>query len=389
MTDFLVRHFIADAAAVDRPAVRKQYGMLSGSVGICVNVLLFTVKLTIGLLSGAISIVADALNNLSDAGSSIVTLLGFRLAAKPADPEHPFGHGRIEYLTGLFISVVIILVGFELFRTSVTKIFHPETLKVDGMMIVILGLSILAKLWLGHFYRSLGNRINSAAIAAAAADSLSDCVATSVVLIGIAVDFFIGVNIDGIAGILVAAFILYSGWEAAKGTIQPLLGEAPDTELVKGIEDIVLATSNIIGVHDLIIHNYGPGRVFVSLHAEIPASMDILKAHEMIDGLEVRLHAAFHIDATVHMDPVIVDNPEINELRALVERVVQEVDPALSMHDFRMTTTYNAGRNLIFDMVVPSGCKCTDAELRRQVQERVALVNGEYHTVIRFDHQYC
>ena len=389
MTDFLIRYFIPDAAAVDRPSVRKQYGMLAGTVGIGVNVLLFAVKLTIGLLSGAISIVADALNNLSDAGASVVTLLGFRLAARPADREHPFGHGRIEYLTGLFIAVVIILVGFELLRTSVLKVFSPEILAVDRLVLLILTMSIGCKFWLGFFYRFLGRRIRSAAIEAAALDSFSDCVATTVVLAGAAVNYFAGVNIDGIAGILVAVFILYSGWKAAQDTIQPLLGMAPDPVLVDGIEQLVLSTENIIGMHDMMIHNYGPGRVFVSLHAEISASMDILQAHEVIDGLEVRLYRAFHIDVTVHMDPVVVDDPETNRLRALAEQAVREVDPQLSLHDFRMTTAYSHGRNLIFDIVVPQNFALTDEELRRAVQQRLAAVNEQYHTVIHLDHQYC
>ena len=389
MRDFLIRHFIPDAAAVDRPSVRKRYGMLAGTVGIGVNVLLFAVKLAVGLLSGAIAIVADALNNLSDAGSSVVTLLGFRLAARPADREHPFGHGRIEYLTGLFIAVVIILVGFELLRTSALKVFSPETLAVDRWVLLILSLSIGCKLWLGFFYRFLGRQIRSAAIEAAALDSFSDCVATTVVLAGAAVNYFAGVNIDGIAGVLVAAFILYSGWKAAQDTIQPLLGMAPDPELVDGIEQTVLSTKNIVGMHDMMIHNYGPGRVFVSLHAEISAAMDILKAHEVIDGLEVRLHSAFHIEVTVHMDPVVVDDPETNRLRALAEQAVYEVDPKLSLHDFRMTTAYKHGRNLIFDVEVPPDYPLTDSELRRQVQQRLTAVNEQYHTVIRLDHQYC
>ena len=386
--DILIRKFIKDYSKTDLPEVRERYGELSGSVGVGVNLVLCGAKLCVGLLSGAISVIADAIHNLSDAGSSVVTLLGFKLAAKPADPEHPFGHGRIEYISGLIISAAILFVGIELFRTSLDKILHPEELAVTEGTILILVLSIFLQLWLGRFNKDIGHRIGSAAIEAAAADSLNDCVATAVVILSLIVHYFAGVNIDGIAGMLVAGFILHSGWCAARDTLQPLLGQAPKPEYVKELEAAVLSEDKICGVHDLIVHDYGPGRVFVSLHAEIPSTMDIMKAHELMDKLEVMLHSKFHIEVTVHMDPVVMDNPEINRLRELVQTAVKETEPSLSMHDFRMTTTYHGGRNLIFDVVVPFSCGLEDTEVRRRIRQHLSAINQGYHAVIRIDRLY-
>ena len=389
MTEFLIRNFVRRAEDTADPAVRTSYGKLSGTVGIFVNTILFAVKLVIGLLSGAVSVIADAIHNLSDAASSVVTLLGFRLAARPADPEHPFGHGRIEYLTGLFISAVILIIGIEILKTSVEKIFEPEPVSIDFSMAVFLALSIGFQLWLGRFNQGIGRRIHSAALEAAAADSLNDCVATGVVLLGFAIQVFLGYNVDGVAGLFVAGFVLHSGWSAARETIQPLLGQAPDPAFVKAIEDAVLAEDMVCGVHDLVIHDYGPGRIFVSLHVEIPSTMDILKAHELIDGLEMRLRGKYHVDVTVHMDPIVMNDPEINRLRELMEKTVAEVDARLSMHDFRSTTTYHSGRNLIFDVVVPPECKLRDAEVRHLIRDKAAAINENYHTVVRIDRLYC
>ena len=389
LTNFLIQRFIADFDQTKLPAVRMRYGNLSGRVGLVVNFLLFGIKLTLGLMSGAISIVADAIHNLADAGSSIVTLLGFRLAAKPADPEHPFGHGRIEYLAGLCIAAAIMLIGAELMKSSVEKLLAPEPMDADGSMMIILLCSIVLQLWLGRFNRHIGQTIHSAAIEAAAADSLNDCIATTVVVLSLGVYYFAGYDIDGAAGVLVALFILHSGWGAARDTIQPLLGQAPDPELVRSIEDMVLDQENICGIHDLIIHDYGPGRIFASLHAEIPSTMDIMEAHELMDGLEVKLQREFHMQVTVHMDPIVMDDPEVNRLRELMEKAVSEVDERLSMHDFRTTTTYHSGRNLIFDVVVPPECKLRDAEVRHMLRDKAAALNKEYHTVVRIDRLYC
>ena len=382
-------YFFPAGADLTDPKMREQCGTRAGQVGIGVNLLLFAAKLAIGLISGAISIVADALNNLSDAGSSLVMLLGFRIAARPADPEHPFGHGRVEYLTGLFVAVVILFVGFQLLQSSVVKILHPEDLAVDWVTGGVLLLSVFGKLALAHFYQIVGDRIQSAAIRAAAADSRSDCLATAAVLLSLTLYVGTGWNVDGAAGVFVALFILYSGWEAVKSTAQPLMGEAPDPALVSAIKKFVLATPPIIGVHDLIIHDYGPGRVFVSLHAEVPGNMEIMAAHTAIDALEQRLEAHFHVEVTVHMDPVLLDDPETNRLRLLTDNIVQAIEPTLTMHDFRLTTTAEGGRNFIFDVVVPYGVPLSDEEIAHAVGEQLKALNPHYQAVIHFDHQYC
>ena len=382
-------YFFPAGADLTDPKMREQCGARAGQVGIGVNLLLFAVKLAIGLISGAISIVADALNNLSDAGSSLVMLLGFRIAARPADPEHPFGHGRVEYLTGLFVAVVILFVGFQLLQSSVVKILHPEDLAVDWVTGGVLLLSVFGKLALAHFYQIVGDRIQSAAIRAAAADSRSDCLATAAVLLSLILYVGTGWNVDGAAGVFVALFILYSGWEAVKSTAQPLMGEAPDPALVSAIKKFVLATPPIIGVHDLIIHDYGPGRVFVSLHAEVPGNMEIMAAHTAIDALEQRLEEHFHVEVTVHMDPVLLDDPETNRLRLLTDNIVQAIEPTLTTHDFRFTTTAEGGRNFIFDVVVPYGVPLSDEEIAHAIGEQLKALNPHYQAVIHFDHQYC
>ena len=382
-------YFFPAGADLTDPKMREQCGARAGQVGIGVNLLLFAVKLAIGLISGAISIVADALNNLSDAGSSLVMLLGFRIAARPADPEHPFGHGRVEYLTGLFVAVVILFVGFQLLQSSVVKILHPEDLAVDWVTGGVLLLSVFGKLALAHFFQIVGDRIQSAAIRAAAADSRSDCLATAAVLLSLILYVGTGWNVDGAAGVFVALFILYSGWEAVKSTAQPLMGEAPDPALVSAIKKFVLATPPIIGVHDLIIHDYGPGRVFVSLHAEVPGNMEIMAAHTAIDALEQRLEAHFHVEVTVHMDPVLLDDPETNRLRLLTDNIVQAIEPTLTTHDFRLTTTAEGGRNFIFDVVVPYGVPLSDEEIAHAIGEQLKALNPHYQAVIHFDHQYC
>lgn len=382
-------YFIPSGADFADPAVRERCGARAGGVGIVVNLLLFAAKLAIGLMSGAISIVADALNNLSDAGSSLVMLLGFRIAARPADPEHPFGHGRVEYLTGLFVAVVILFVGFQLLQSSVMKILHPEDLAVDWVTGGVLLLSVFGKLALAHFYQAVGDHIQSAAIRAAAADSRSDCLSTGAVLLSLLLYVGTGWNVDGAAGVFVALFILYSGWEAVKSTAQPLMGEAPDPALVSAIKKFVLATPPIIGVHDLIIHDYGPGRVFASLHAEVPGNMEIMAAHTAIDALEQRLEEHFHVTVTVHMDPVILDDPETNRLRFLTDNIVQAIEPTLTMHDFRLTKTAEGGRSLLFDIVVPHGVSLRDEEIARAVGEQLKALHPRYQAVIHFDHQYC
>ena len=324
MTDQLVRRFVRDCDRVQDPAVRERYGLLSGVVGIVLNLFLSAGKFFAGVLTGSISITADAFNNLSDAGSSVVTLVGFRLAGRKADDDHPFGHGRMEYLAGLMVSLLILLVGVELFRSSVGKILHPEPVGFSMVSAAILALSIGVKLWMCAFNRNLSRRIGSAAMAATAMDSLSDAVATGAVLLGAAAGAISGLPLDGWVGILVALFILRAGWGAAKDTIDPLLGQNPDKELVRRIEAAVLAHPQVVGMHDLIIHDYGPGRSMMSFHAEVPMDADILAAHDAIDHIERELKATFGIETSVHMDPIATNDTAVNQMRARMAALVRE-----------------------------------------------------------------
>ncbi len=387
--DFIVNRFVDEDADISDVNVRERYARLAGFIGIAVNLMLFAAKLTIGMVSGAIAIVADALNNMSDAGTSIVTLWGFRIAARPADDEHPFGHGRAEYLTGLLIAIVIMLVGIELMRNSINKILMPEPMTFSYVTVAVLALSIMAKIFLALFYRSIGRRIDSAAINAASLDSLTDCIATAAVIVSIIVYAATGINIDGHAGVVVSLFILYSGWDAAKSTIQPLLGEAPDPDLVVNIRTMVLDTKPIIGVHDLIVHNYGPGRTFCSFHAELPTDMGLKEAHNIIDDLEHRIEQRFRIEVTAHLDPIDIDDPEINRLRVIVDNILQATHPGLSLHDFHLAPNSENGKDVIFDIIVPQNCKLEDKKIHDIVEHHITQSHPSYRAVIRFDHLYC
>ncbi len=388
MTDFIIRLLLPDGSDAKNPEVRRRCGRMSGIVGIFLNFLLFGGKLLSGLLTGSIAIMADALNNLSDAGSSIVTLIGFYLAGQKADEEHPFGHGRMEYLTGLVVSLLILLVGVELGKSSVLKILHPEAVEFSVLSVVILAAAILVKFWMFLFNRSLGIRIGSPAMAATAADSLSDMVATSAVLLSALAEHYAGLRIDAWAGIFVALFILRTGWGAAKDTLDPLLGQSPDPELVEEIHETVLAHPEIMGMHDLIIHDYGPGRAMMSFHVEVPVNGDIMQLHDVIDGIELELKEKFRIAASVHMDPIVTDDALTTGTRVRVAAAVRGIDPDMTIHDFRMT----AGplrTNLIFDVVVPYGCKLSDEEAGRAVKKAVeSMEGGKFYAVITLDHSF-
>ena len=387
MINLLVKTFVKDAGNVQDPQVRQRYGTLSGAVGIFLNLLLSAGKMIAGLITGSIAITADAFNNLTDAGSSVVTLVGFRMAGKQADDDHPFGHGRIEYLSGLAVSVVILLVGLELAKSSVEKIIHPEPVEFSWLSAGILIAAICVKLWMSYFNRSLSRRIGSAAMAATATDSLSDAVATSAVLLSAIIGKFTGVNIDAWAGILVALFILRAGWGAAKDTLNPLLGQSPDPELVRDIERTVLAHPQVVGIHDIIIHDYGPGRSMMSLHAEVPAGSDIMEVHDEIDAIERELKAKYHIDASIHMDPIVTGDETISKARKMVSELVREVDPAMTIHDFRMTSGPRH-RNLIFDVVVPYSVKSTDDEVRREIERKIRSADPNSFAVIQIERAY-
>lgn len=383
----LVRLFIKDCDNVTDPAVRERYGILSGAVGIVLNLLLSAGKLFAGLMTGSISITADAFNNLSDAGSSVVTLVGFKLAGQKADDGHPFGHGRMEYLAGLLVSLMILLVGVELGRSSIGKILHPEAVDFSLVSTGILAASILVKLWMGQFNRGLGRKIGSAAMAATAADSLSDAVATAAVLAGTLVNRFAHVNIDGWVGLAVAVFILRSGWGAAKDTINPLLGESPDPELVKQLRELVLSHPQVVGMHDLIIHDYGPGRRLCSFHAEVPQDADILDAHDAIDHIEREIKEKFGIETTVHMDPIATADEKVNQLRRQVADLARVVEPEMTIHDFRVVRG-PTHTNVIFDAVVPHKCRLTDEEVLQRLRQAVSTLDPAYQAVIQIDRAY-
>lgn len=387
MNNLLINAFIGKDKDVTKPKVRAKYAMLAGITGIFANVLLFIGKLIMGILSFSVAIIADAFNNISDAGSSIVTMLGVRLANKPVDKEHPLGHGRYEYVAGFIVDMLIILVGFELFKGSIEKIIHPVLPNVGNITLIILGASILVKIWLFFFYRNIGNKIQSSPVKAAAADSLTDCIATTLVLASALISRTWGVHIDGWAGILVAAFILFTGLRAAKETIDLLLGSTPDPAFIDSIYDFVKDYPRIVGIHDVMVHDYGPGRQIVSFHAEVPSDCDINVAHEEVDAMERDMHKKFGCIVTVHLDPLVVDDPLVNELRTLAEETAKEVDNSFSIHDFRMTKG-ETNINLIFDLVMPTDCKLCAKEAEKQVIEKIQIARPECACVIRVEHPF-
>ncbi|MFR1051215.1 MAG: cation diffusion facilitator family transporter [Lachnospirales bacterium] len=387
MIEFLLRKFVKDYQNVKDPAVRERYGTLSGAVGIFLNLMISLGKFTAGVITSSVAVTADAFNNLSDAASSLVTLVGFRLAGQKADDDHPFGHGRIEYLAGLAVSVAILLVGVELAKSAVGKILHPEAVSFSLLSAGILAVSILVKLWMYVFNRTLSRRIESAAMAATAADSLSDCVATSAVLLGLLVGHFADLSIDGWVGVVVAAFVFKTGWEAAKDTISPLLGQPPDPALVSGIRETVLEHPEVRGVHDLIVHDYGPGHIMASLHAEVSIDADMAATHDVIDNIERELGSKYHIMATIHMDPIATDDSLVNARRDEMLELARQIDPEITLHDFRMTDG-PTHTNLIFDLVVPRKCPMSDGEVRQEMARLARARNSRYLTVIQIDHPY-
>ena len=368
-------------------SVRKAYGVLCGAVGIVLNVLLFALKFFAGLLSGSIAITADAFNNLSDAGSSFVTLLGFQLAGQKPDSDHPFGHGRIEYLSGLVVSMLILLMGFELAKSSVSKILHPEPVESGAVVIVILCASILVKLYMSFYNRRIGRKINSSAMLATAADSLSDTVSTAAVLAATLIGRFTSLQIDGWAGIAVAVFIFISGLKAAKETIDPLLGTPPTPEFVADIRDIVMKHSGIEGIHDLIVHDYGPGRCMISRHAEVSSAGNVVDLHDQIDHIEKELQETLGCHAVIHMDPLAVDDSLTAETRQKVAALIHCIDEAINIHDFRMVIG-PTHTNVIFDAVVPFGFRLSDEEVEEKIKTIVRTLDGNYFAVVSVERSY-
>ncbi len=387
MTKFLIKLFVKNNADVTDPAVRGRYASLAAFTGIVLNLLLFAGKLTAGLLAASVAVVADAFNNMSDAGSAVVTLIGFRLALKPVDKGHPLGHGRLEYIAGFIVDLLIILVGAELFKSSFEKILSPSLPSVSVLTYALLSAAILVKLWLFFFYRKIGKLIDSSAIRASAFDSLSDTAATALVLISALVSKFAGLAIDGWAGILVASFILFTGFKAAKETIDLLLGTPPKPEFIEEIRNFVKGYPEVAGIHDLIVHDYGPGRKFISFHAEVPADSDINYAHDVIDCVERDMNEKFGCIVTIHLDPIEMNDARVQELKKLAEESAAEIDPAFTIHDFRMTS---GGKhvNMIFDLQVPSDSKMPTEEAAKRVAERISEKNPDCYAVIKAEHPF-
>ena len=387
MISLLAKWLIPHREQVEDSAVRRAWGALCGFVGIGLNILLFAGKLAAGTLSGSIAITADAFNNLSDAGSSVVTLLGFRLAGKKPDAGHPFGHGRLEYVSGLVVAGLILLMGAELAKSSVDKILHPEAVTFSWLAAGILLASIGVKLYMYLYNRAVGKKIKSAAMSATAADSLSDTAATSAVLLAMVIGKLTNVQLDGWVGLVVALFILWSAVQAARDTISPLLGQAPDPMLVKEIESLVMAHDTVVGIHDLVVHDYGPGRCIISLHAEVPADEQVLELHDVIDNIEEELAQKQHCEAVIHRDPVVVGDPTVTALHQQVAALVKTIDPRITIHDFRMVPG-QTHTNLIFDAVIPFDERLTRQQVADRIRQMVSEMEGDYRAVVKVENSY-
>ena len=385
MTQLLLMIFAGKNADVQEPKIRSSIGKLSGTVGIVCNILLFAIKLAAGILAGSVSILADALNNLSDATSSVVTLLGFKLAERPADDHHPYGHARYEYLSGLAVAAMILVIGFELAKSSAEKLLHPETVVFTAVTVSILAASIGIKVWLMVFYKKLGNMIGSQTLEAAAIDSRNDCVTTAAVLAAGLVERITNWQVDGLTGLAVAIFILYSGCRLAKDTVSPLLGEATDPQLRGKLADFVESNPKVLGHHDLMVHDYGPGRRFASLHVEMDKNEDPLVCHEIIDEMERECLKNYGIHLVIHYDPVVTGDPELERLRTLVETILRVRDQRLSIHDFRMVPG-KKNTNLVFDVALPMDLQGEEDSIRKTLEEALyKLGEKNCHTVITFD----
>lgn len=387
MLHFLSKIFIKNYEDTKNPLVRHQYGMLCGIVGMALNFLLFLGKFIAGFLSNSIAITADAFNNLSDAGSSFITLAGFKLASEKPDKNHPYGHGRIEYLAGLMVSFLILMMSLELFKSSIKKIITPEETFIQPLIIAILVVSILAKLYMAFYNKQIGIKIDSAALIATAIDSRNDCISTLLILVGSVISFYTDLYLDGYIGLLVAILIFISGIQAAKDTINPLLGQAPDPEYVQRIEELVTSHDLILGIHDMMIHDYGPGRIMVSLHAEVPANGDILEMHDLIDYIEQELCDQCNCEAIIHMDPISIDDPETNALKEQVSRIIITIDESLMFHDFRIVKG-PTHTNILFDVLVPYRFKLEDDELIHKLDTEIKAINQSYFSIIKIDHTY-
>lgn len=383
----LIRLFVKDADNTDAPAVRYAYGKLAGVTGIVCNLLLFAFKIAVGSLAHSVAIVADAFNNLSDAGSSVVTLVSFRLSGMPADEEHPFGHGRMEYLSAMAVAVLIVIAGFELATSAIDKILNPTASETDVITIIVLVAAIAVKLWLAIFNRRIGERIRSDALLAAGVDSRNDVLCTSLVLVSAVIGYFTDWMIDGYVGLAIALFVMWSGFTIIRDTLSPLLGQKPDETLVANIKETVLSYDGVVGIHDLIVHDYGPGRIIASLHAEVPASQDILLSHDIIDRIENELMHRFNIVSCIHMDPVDTDDPETVRLKALAEEVLRTIDEQLTMHDFRVVAGLTH-TNILFDVIVPYDYPARNT-LAAQIDAALKQRDTRLNAVVKLENAYA
>ena len=388
MIKLLAKIFIKDSQNTADSKVRVAYGYLCGAVGIALNILLFAGKIIAGTISGSVAVTADAFNNLSDAGSSIISLIGFRLASQKPDPHHPFGHGRFEYIASLIISIIIVLMGFELGKSSFEKIVAPQAVEYSALTFAVLGVSVLVKLYMFFYNNSVGKKIDSATMRATAMDSISDAVSTGAVLISAVIAMFTNLALDGWMGLVVAAFIMVTGFKSAKETIDSLLGTPPSPEFVKQIEDMALQYDDIIGVHDMIVHNYGPGRTFVSLHAEVPSDGDIVAIHDTVDNAEREIAKELGCLVTIHMDPVDVHDEHTAQLREKVSEIIKQINPDITFHDFRVVSG-PTHTNLIFDIVSPMDCGLSDQELADTIADKIHQCNESYFAVINVDKDFA
>lgn len=387
MNNFLCRIFVKDYENTKDPQVRERYGKFAGIVGILSNVILCAAKILVGVIAGSIAIIADGINNLADASSSIITLAGFKLSSMPEDKEHPYGHARIEYISGMIVSVLIVVVGIELIKSSADKIMHPSLLEFSWSIVIVLLLAIAIKIWQAMFNINIGKRINSLTLTATGTDSRNDVIATTVVLISIIVGKLTGLQIDGYMGCLVALFIIWSGIGLVKETMSPLLGEAPDPELVNAISEMALSYGGVLGIHDLVVHNYGPGRIFASIHIEVDADADMMESHDMIDNIEREMAKKLHIEITGHLDPVRTNDPVVKKMVQLTGEVASQIDGVSNIHDLRIVAG-PTHTNVIFDAVVASDCKLSFKEIHDTFQKAIKAVDENYFVVINFDKPY-
>ena len=387
MTRLLLRLFAGKDGGGTGEKVRERYGGMAGIVGICTNFLLFCIKIFTGTISHSIAITADAVNNLTDCVSSVITIVGFRMSEKPADREHPFGHARFEYVSGLFVSILVFIVGFQFAQSSIGKIFRPDRTEFSVLAVVMLAVSILIKFWQGSFYKSVGNLIHSDSLLATAADSRSDVLSTGVVLAGSLITRFTGYNLDGYLGVAVAVLIMVTGYQLIRKATGTLIGKAPPKSMVDDIYHTIRGYDGILGIHDLVVHSYGPGRCFASVHCEVPAEQDVLLSHDTIDNIERDFLTEKGIHLVIHMDPIVTDNPKTNELKEQVVAIVRGLSSEITLHDFRVVWGPTHA-NLVFDICVPFGFSMSDGQLSEAVAERIRQINPHYYPVITVDHDY-